>query len=52
MSAHTADLLKAFDALPEEEKRIFTVEFLLRSIPVPLLKGAKNGTDVPSASGT
>ena len=33
MSRQTAQLLEAFEALPEEEKRIFTVEFLRRSIP-------------------
>ena len=27
MSKQTAALLEAFDALPEEEKRIFAVEF-------------------------
>ncbi|MCX6069364.1 MAG: hypothetical protein NTU91_00645 [Chloroflexi bacterium] len=29
----TAQLLKAFEALPEEEKRCFTVEFLRRAVP-------------------
>ncbi|MBK5294716.1 MAG: hypothetical protein JJE04_23940 [Acidobacteriia bacterium] len=33
MSNHTAQLLEAFEALPEEEKRIFTVEFMRRAIP-------------------
>ena len=33
MSRHTADLLEAFEALPEEEKRTFTAEFLRRAIP-------------------
>jgi len=33
MSRQTADLLDAFEALPEEEKRIFTAEFLRRAIP-------------------
>jgi hypothetical protein len=33
MSRQTTQLLDAFDALPEEEKRIFTAEFLRRSIP-------------------
>jgi hypothetical protein len=33
MSKQTAQLLEAFEALPEEEKRIFTVEFLRRAIP-------------------
>jgi hypothetical protein len=33
MSRQTAQLLEAFEALPEEEKRIFTAEFLRRAIP-------------------
>ena len=33
MSRQTAALLEAFEALPEEEKRVFTVEFLRRAIP-------------------
>jgi hypothetical protein len=33
MSRQTAHLLEAFEALPEEEKRIFTAEFLRRAIP-------------------
>jgi hypothetical protein len=33
MSKQTAQLLEDFDALPEEEKRIFTVEFLRRATP-------------------
>ena len=33
MSRQTADLLEAFEALPEEEKRVFTAEFLRRAIP-------------------
>ena len=33
MSRHTAQLLDAFEALPEEEKRVFTAEFLRRAIP-------------------
>jgi hypothetical protein len=33
MSKQTAQLLEAFEALPEEEKRIFTVEFLRRAVP-------------------
>ena len=33
MSRQTAQLLEAFEALPEEEKRAFTVEFLRRAIP-------------------
>jgi hypothetical protein len=33
MSSQTAHLLKEFEALPEEEKRIFTVEFLRRAAP-------------------
>ena len=33
MSRQTAQLLEAFEALPEEEKQIFTAEFLRRAIP-------------------
>jgi hypothetical protein len=33
MSSQTSQLLDAFDALPAEEKRIFTAEFLRRAIP-------------------
>jgi len=33
MSSQTAELLQAFEALPEEEKRVFTVEFLRRAVP-------------------
>jgi hypothetical protein len=33
MSRQTAQLLEAFEALPEEEKRVFTVEFLRRAVP-------------------
>jgi hypothetical protein len=33
MSTQTAQLLDAFEALPEEEKRVFTAEFLRRAIP-------------------
>ena len=33
MSRQTAELLNAFEALPEEEKRIFIVEFLRRATP-------------------
>jgi len=32
MSGQTAQLLEAFEALPEEEKRTFTAEFLRRAI--------------------
>jgi hypothetical protein len=31
MSNQTAELLEAFEALPEDEKRVFTVEFLRRA---------------------
>jgi len=34
MSRQTLQLLDAFEALPEEEKRIFTAEFLRRAIPL------------------
>jgi hypothetical protein len=33
MSQQTAELLEAFEALPPDEKRIFTAEFLRRTIP-------------------
>jgi hypothetical protein len=33
MSRQTAQLLQEFDALPEDEKRAFTVEFLRRAVP-------------------
>lgn len=33
MSRQTAHLLEAYESLPEEEKRIFTAEFLRRAIP-------------------
>lgn len=33
MSRQTAQLLEAFEALPEEEKRVFTVAFLRRTVP-------------------
>jgi hypothetical protein len=33
MSGQTAQLLEAFEALPEDEKRVFTVEFLRLAIP-------------------
>jgi hypothetical protein len=33
MSSQTAELLKAFEALPADEKRVFTVEFLRRAVP-------------------
>jgi hypothetical protein len=33
MSSQTAQLLEAFEALPEDEKQVFTVEFLRRAVP-------------------
>jgi hypothetical protein len=33
MSRQTAQLLDAFESLPEEEKRVFTAEFLRRAMP-------------------
>lgn len=33
MSSQTSQLLEAFDALPAEEKRVFTAEFLRRALP-------------------
>ena len=33
MSKQTAQLLEAFEALPEDEKRVFTAEVLRRAVP-------------------
>lgn len=33
MSSETAQLLEEFEALPEDEKRAFTAEFLRRAVP-------------------
>jgi hypothetical protein len=33
MSTQTAQLLEAFESLAEDEKRVFTAEFLRRAIP-------------------
>jgi len=33
MSRQTVELMEAFEALPEDEKRVFTVEFLRRTVP-------------------
>ncbi len=33
MSRQASELLEAFEGLPEEEKRIFTIELLRRAIP-------------------
>ena len=33
MSSETAQLLEAFEALPEDEKQVFTVEFLRLALP-------------------
>lgn len=33
MGNQTTQLLEAFEALPEDEKRVFTVEFLRRAVP-------------------
>ena len=33
MSRQTAELLDAFEALPDEEKRVFTAAFLRRAVP-------------------
>ena len=33
MSRQTAELLQAFEALPPEEKQLFTVELLRRTVP-------------------
>jgi len=34
MSKQTARLLEAYEALPAEEKRVFTAEFLRRALPL------------------
>jgi hypothetical protein len=34
VSEQTALLLEAYEALPAEEKRIFTVEFMRRTLPL------------------
>jgi hypothetical protein len=33
MSSQTAQLPEAFEALPEDEERVFTVEFFRRAVP-------------------
>ncbi len=33
MSKQTVELLEAFEALPDEERRVFTVEVLRRAVP-------------------
>jgi hypothetical protein len=33
VTRETADLLEAFEALPEDEKRAFTAEFIRRAVP-------------------
>lgn len=33
MSRQTVELLEAIESLPEDEKRVFTVEFLRRTVP-------------------
>jgi hypothetical protein len=33
MGKQTSQLLEDFEALPEEEKRVFTVEFFRRAVP-------------------
>ncbi len=33
MSKQTSQLLEAFEALPEADKRVFIVEFLRRAVP-------------------
>jgi hypothetical protein len=33
MSRQTAQPLQQFEALPEDEKRVFTVQFLRRAVP-------------------
>lgn len=48
MSRRSAQLLEEFDALPEDEKRIFTVEFLRRA--VPLDSGPLDDTEIADAA--
>ena len=48
MSRQTAQLLEAFEALPVEEKRAFTMEFLRRS--GPLDSGPIDDTETAAAA--
>ena len=47
MGSQTAQLLEAFEALPDEEKRAFTVEFLRR---VPFDSGAWDDSEAAEAA--
>jgi hypothetical protein len=48
MSNQTAQLLEAFEALPETEKRVFTVEFLRR--PTPFDSGPLDDSETAEAA--
>jgi hypothetical protein len=48
MSRQTAQLLDDFEALPEDEKRVFTVEFLRRAVPFD--SGALDDSEVADAA--
>lgn len=48
MSRQTVELLDAFDALPDEEKREFTAAFLRRAIPYD--SGAYDDEEAASAA--
>jgi hypothetical protein len=48
MSSQTAQLLEAFEALPEDEKRAFTVEFLRRAVPFD--SGSLDDSEIASAA--
>ena len=48
MSSQTAQLLEAFEALPEDEKRVFTVEFLRRAVPFD--SGSLDDAEIADAS--
>ena len=48
MSSQTAHLLESFEALPEDEKRVFTVEFLRRAMPFE--SGPLDDSEIADAS--
>ena len=48
MSSQTAQLLEAFEALPDDEKRVFTAEFLRRAVPFD--SGPLDDSEIADAS--
>jgi len=48
MSTQTAHLLEEFEALPEDEKRVFTAEFLRRAAPFD--SGALDDSEIADAA--